>query len=382
LAAPPKGFQINVGGVMNSVPLKVFGQVKVGDLSGLNFLEYYRINVISGGVSQNVTQVGTSASTFRKPFDYVGKKSFPDYNAYANQYIYDINIPGCSTAGRVFVGQRAESFSINIGPIFDIINFVPLPPAEFPGGIAENITNNQLRTKNVATFALEVPKSCLGATTVGVWATTGPRFKKNRPARKGVAQKSRLGNPLVNELLIGLPDKDKWSRRRPSQDGQLNQYIVYPTFPAILDLLFRDAVNGALGTKFKSIAPTNFPRKDLAAIFLTGIPGVNYLIKDNTTLVEMIRLNTGIAPVAAASQNPYGVISGDAAGYPNGRRPGDDSIDITLRAAMGRVCHLGLGVCSPKDAVVGAYNFTDGSPQGATSFQSVFPYLNLPYTSS
>jgi len=369
---------LNINGRTTPIALKAIGPISATDQSNLAFLEYYRINLVSGGSTSAITQVGSSNDVFQKPWDYVGKKTFADYDTYANSYIYSISIPGCTDNGRVFVGQRQEPFSINIGPIFDLVNFVPTPPAELNGnGINEDPANNQLSKKNVITIALEVSKTCLGATTaspvIGVWATT--RNKKR------LAQKSRLGNPLVNELLIGLPDKDKWSRRTPATDGQLNQYISYPTFPAILNALFLSAINSILGTSLSTIAPTNFPRQDLVAIFLTGIPGLNYLAS-GTVLSEQVRLNTSVSPVAASSQSSYGVFGGDSAGYPNGRRPGDDVIDITLQAAMGRVCYLGLGVCTPSQANAGLFNFTDGSPIGATNFSSVFPYFNTPVTGS
>jgi len=378
LASPPNGIQLNITGRLTSVALKALGPISAGNEGSLNFFEYYTFNVIQNGVSSPVTQVGSGSATFRKPFDYAGHKTFADYNAYANSFIYDINLPNCGTPGKVFVGQRQEPFSINIGPIFDLINFIPIDPSEFPGGIANDPVNNQIISSNVATVAIEVPNTCFGLTgtntVIGVWAITVP--KKNP-----LKQKSRLGNPLVNELLIGLDDKDKWSRRTPATDGQLNTYIAFPAFPEIISILFKSAVNSVLGTNFKTLAPTNFPRNDLVAILLTGIPGLNQLIATGK-LVEMIRLNTATPPVAAASQNPIGVFAGDAAGYPNGRRPGDDVIDITLRAVMGKGCYLGLGVCVPADAPVGNVSYTDGAPILATSFQSVFPYFNVPNTAS
>jgi hypothetical protein len=379
LAAPPNGVQLNISGKLQSVALKAVGPITAGNEGALNFLEYYGLSVVQNGVAADATAVGSGKNMFRKPFDYAGHKTFPDYNAYANSFIYDINLPNCATPGKVFVGPRADPFSINIGPIFDLINFVPIDPSEFPGGIANDPKNNQIAASNVNTFALEVPKTCLGLTgsntVIGVWATARP--KKNAVNR----QKSRLGNPLVNELLIGYPDKDKWSRRTPAQDGQLNAYVAYPAFPEIISILFLQAVNAQLGTNLKTLAPTNFPRKDLVAILLQGIPGLNSLIAPNS-LIEMMRLNTATAPVAASAQDPIGVFAGDVAGYPNGRRPGDDIIDITLRAVMGKGCYLGLGVCVPKDAPVGNVSYTDGAPVSATNFQLVFPYFNVPNTSS
>ncbi|MBH9796758.1 DUF4331 family protein, partial [Clostridioides difficile] len=123
-----------------------------------------------------------------------------------------------------------------------------------------------------------------------------PNPSYSAPTSSGGAytQVSRLGMPLVNELVIGLPDKDKFNSSDPVNDGQFLSYVTNPTSPAILDALFRGPVNATLGTSFASIAPTNFPRNDLVTTFLTGFPGVNQL--KTVTPSEMQRLNTGIAP--------------------------------------------------------------------------------------
>jgi hypothetical protein len=372
------GIALNIRGHNNPIALKAAGPVTSSDNSALNFLEYYRLNVVTPLGTSPATISGTTTNYFGKPFDYAGTKTFPNYTDYVSQYYYNVDLPGCSTAGRVFVGQRREPFSINIGKIFDLINFVPVDGASgFPGGINQSSTNNIVYYTNIISTILEVPIDCVRANSsqpvIGVWATSR--------TINGGRQQARLGNPLVNELLIGLKDKDRWNRRNPGGDKHLLNYIMYPTFPAILDLLFRSAVNSALGTSFSTIAPTNFPRSDLVAALLTGVPGLNYL-SDNGKLVDLLRLNTSTAVTPAASQNTYGVIGGDSAGYPNGRRPGDDVIDIVLRVAMGVLCHANLGVCSPNDAVVGSAAFTDGAPVSASSFNTAWPYLLTPNAGS
>ena len=195
---------------------------------------------------------------------------------------------------------------------------------------------------------------------------------------------SRLGSPLVNEVVIGIPQKDQFNASKPSQDGVFADYVTNPTFPALLDVLFRAAVNSTLGTSFTNLAPTNFPRNDLVAAFLTGIASLNQL--KTVTASEMLRLNTGITPTPRGSQNPLGVIGNDLAGFPNGRRPGDDTVDIVLRVAMGRLCHpvpiagkmTDLGLCKPADAPTGLVAYTDGAPSSATNILNAFPYLNPP----
>jgi len=382
LAQGGRGFSLFVGKKQTVyIPLKALGPITAGDNSALNFLEYYRINILNqNGVSGPITNSADGTDFFVKPWDNVGGKTFPDYSSYAKQYIYNIDIPGCATGGKVFVGQRADPFSINIGKIFDLINIVPIDGSgtnPFPGGVTNSKDKNVIRWMNVVAFALEVPTSCLigaGNNVIGVWGASRSVV--------GNRQKSRLGNPLINELFIGLPEKDKWNRRKPAQDGLLNRYISFPTFPAIVNALFLDAVNSALGTNFKNLAPTNFPRKDLEAVFLTGIAGLNQLAQPGELrggFVEYLRLNTSTPVTAIAAQNTFGVVGGDSAGYPNGRRPGDDVIDIALRAAMGALCYLpGDPYCKAADAVVGQAAFIDGAPVSAADFLSVFPYLNDP----
>jgi hypothetical protein len=190
--------------------------------------------------------------------------------------------------------------------------------------------------------------------------------------------------PLVNELVIGLPDKDRFSAAEPRNDGQFASYVTHPTLPALLDALFRGPVNQTLGTNLANLAPNNLPRNDLVTAFLTGFPGVNQL--SSVTPSEMTRLNTGIPAMAAEAQSTFGVAGGDLAGFPNGRRPGDDTVDIALRVVMGRLCHpltlggnsVDLGLCTSGNAPVGTVPFTDGAPVSALDFDVTFPYLTTP----
>ncbi|MCH2457975.1 MAG: DUF4331 domain-containing protein, partial [Henriciella sp.] len=201
-------------------------------------------------------------------------------------------------------------------------------------------------------------------------------------------QQSRLSAPLVHEVVIGLPVKDLFNSAEATQDSALADYVTNPTLPVLLDILFRDAVNGTLGTDFETIAPTNLPRQDLVAAFLTGIEGLNQ--PAGVTPSEMMRLNMGIAPTPRSSQSNLGVLADDLAGFPNGRRPGDDTVDIALRVTMGRLCHpvtiggqsTDLGFCDPSDANVGTAAFTDGAPITALELQNQFPYLNTPIAGS
>lgn len=398
------GVTLNIGGRTVPIALRHIGPISGPDDATLGETESYTVTQITGGRRSGTRAL---AGTFRKPFDNAGNKSIPNYAAYAQQFVSDITLPGCAVPGRVFVGQRAESFAINLGPVFDLVNFVPIQGAPdpvyasgapFPGGITQSDANQELvGKKNVTSIALEVPIACLRGTgngVIGGWMTaslpqarllrTAPTFAA--PARNGgpFVQVSRLGNPLVNEVVIGLPQKDLFNAAQPRGDAALAEYVTNPTFPAILDALFRAPVNQTLGTSFTTLAPTNFPRNDLVATFLTGIRTLNQ--QATVTASEMLRLNMNVPPTPQANQHTLGVIGDDLAGFPNGRRPGDDVTDIVLRVAMGRLCHpvpisgtqTALGLCNPSDAQTGTVAYTDGAPSDARSRPNAFPYLNTP----
>ena len=388
------GKTVTVGGKTLPIALRHIGPISAPLDANLGEDETYTVTVITGnrrsGTRGTVTNVTGGASSFVKPFDNAGNKTITNYPAYANQFIYNVNIPGCATPARVFAGQRQEAFAVNLGPIFDLVNFVPIE-----GSIPQSMENQELIGKqNVTSLALEVPSACLVGTgngSIGIWSTASlPQAKLNKPNPSyktphlyggAYTQVSRLGMPLVNEVVIGLPQKDLFNAAKPTQDGALADYVTNPTFPAILEVLF-----GGAGIK----APTNFPRNDLVTTFLTGFATLNQL--KAVTPSEMLRLNTGVTATPAASQSPFGVVGNDLAGFPNGRRPGDDVTDIVLRVAMGRLCYpvpiagtqTDLGVCKPADAPSGQVPFTDGAPSNATGSYLLqdFPYLGHPLRGS
>lgn len=409
LANKNMGITVPSGSANVAVPLKNVGPIAAGSTSNLNFIETYTVDVVTGdaqhGKAQSVTNAADGTKTFTKPLDYIGNKTFGSqagYEAYAAKFMYSINIPGCSTPGKLFVGQRHEGFAVNLGKVFDLVNFVPVDGASgFPGGITQDPANNVINNKNITTLALEVPASCLtgkGNGVIGGWTTASlrqvdilnphPTFARPDISGGPWTQISRLGMPLVNELVIGLPDKDRFNASPPSADGQFATYVTNPSLPVLLNTLFLSAVNSATGGNFATLAPTNSPRNDLVTAFLTGFSGVNQLAK--VTPSEMERLNTKIAPTPQATQNNLGVIGGDLAGYPNGRRPGDDVVDISLRVVMGALCNpltingasTNLNLCQPTDAPVGTVPFTDGAPVSSANFDNAFPYLQTPLAGS
>jgi hypothetical protein len=404
LANNNQGIKLGIGGSQVAVPLKNVGPISANDSSALNFNESYTLTLVRGdrrkGQSGAVTNMADGTATFGKPYDYIGTKTFGNtqaYQAYANKFVYNVALPGCDKPARVFVGQRKEPFAVNLGRIFDLVNIVPVDGTAFPGGIMQDPANNQIADKNITTLALEVSSACLkgsGNGVIGAWTSASlrqarilnprPTFAKPEVSGGAWTQVSRLSAPLVNEVVIGIPDKDRFNASQPKDDGQFATYVTNPTLPALLDALFRTPVNSTLGTAFTNIAPSNLPRNDLVTAFLTGFPGVNQQSK--VTPSEMMRLNTGIAATAAAQQSTFGVAGGDLAGFPNGRRPGDDVVDLALRVVMGRLCYpipvngtqTDLGLCKPADAPVGNAPFTDGAPVSAADFDTAFPYLRTP----
>ena len=375
------GISLGINGKNIAVPLKNVGGVTSTDSSALNFKETYSITMVNGdrrtGKKTKVMNADNNSFSFAKPYDNVGDKTFgtQSYADYAKRFISNVTLSACPSGaqdGRVFVGQRKESFAVNLGDIFDLVNTNPL-------GEVDGDTNT-LANKNITSLALEVPIACLtGGNSNGIiggWTSASlpqvrildpsPTFEQ--PAISGGAwtQVSRLGMPLVNEVVIGLPDKNLFNASEPKDDAQFADYVTNPTLPALLEVLF--------GVK----APTVKNRPDLVAAFLTGLSGVNA----NGSVSEMQRLNTTIAPTPKASQNNLGVAAGDNAGFPNGRRPGDDTVDVALRVSMGALCHLNLGLCTPEDAPNGDLAYTDGALQNAAQFDDVFPYLTTPVSGS
>ena len=380
--------QFNVGGKMVSIPIVQNGSANVSTRNSpaLNVHEKYTVGLIRGprraSAPQPLTNLTAGGTSFDKPVDYIGQKTISSYIAYANQHIYDVGIPGCGT-GKVFVGQRKDPFVVNLGETFDLVN-IKYPAVELNAG-AEFATVDIVADKNVTSLILEVPASCLTegkGDVIGGWTTASVPASRTVSATPGsgldptsqtgnLVQVSRLGMPLVNEVVIGLKDKNKFNASEPKDDGQFADYVTNPTLPMLLEVLF-----GGAGVK----APTNFPRTDLVAAFLTGIAGVNQ--PPSVVVSEQLRLNTAIAPTAGGAQHRLGVLGGDNAGFPNGRRPGDDVVDIELRVAMGVLCTLNIGGCVPANAPAGSLRYTDGAYLSPAFIANEFPYLRAPLKGS
>ena len=376
-----KDLTVPSGGKTISIPLINIGPISGPNPQTLNIAEIFTLDIVRGGRRSGNRQSVTNAGT--KPTDNIGEKSIPNYETYARSFIHDITIPGCDAGqGRVFVGQRKEPFFVNLGEVFDLINLNPLGSPSAKRNILDDV--------NVTSLILEVPKSCLlrnaSSPVIGGWTTSSLRQARilrpqptfANPTNEGGAwtQVSRLGMPLVNELVIGLKDKDRFNASKPENDMQFADYVTNPSLPVLIETLFPAAK-----------APTQFPRTDLIAAFLTGVQDVNQ-ISTSPTPSEMLRLNTGIPATPAATQNNLGAalcfVNGvltltnrgcDPAGFPNGRRPGDDIVDITLRVAMGYLLPLTV-------APAGQLPFTDQATGSAALFDTRFPYLKAPLPGS
>ena len=415
------GIALDIDGTPVTIPLEIAGPVSAENQDAVGFTEQYTLTMVTdgrrSGNSTAAADATTGETTFAKPLDFIGDKTFGDSKGY-DTYVASLHnsggafnnvtlssCPAGAQEARVFVGQRTESFSINLGRVFDLVNFDPI-------NIEDDDANNILADKNITTLALEIHKDCLtgdGNGSIGAWTTASspqvrilnPDASFERPEVVGGAwtQVSRLGSPLVNELVIGINEKNRFNTSQPADDGQFADFVTNPTVPAIINILFNS--DGGLNPD-GSIAPSNFPRLDLVTAFLTGFEGVNQL--STVTASEMLRLNTAIPGVPAPEQSNLGVVAGDLAGFPNGRRPGDDITDLTLRVAMGALCHNiavdlnadgnldeadNLNLCggeTPAEneamAPVGAVPLSDGAPQNANQFDNVFPYLTTPISGS
>ncbi len=275
-----RNITVAVGGKNVPIPLINAGQITPNDDSAQNTGEVYTISLITyynGHASETLLKSTSGETTFQKPADRIGDKSIPDYAAYAATFTHEISVPGCGT-GRVFVGQRKDPFVVNLGETFDLVNYVNPIGEQFDASALDDLAG-----KNVTSIVWEIQSACLthvGDPVVGAWTTSslGTADRGNTTYK----QVSRLANPLVNELVIGLKDKDKFNMSLPANDAQFATYVTNPTVPALIEKLFPTAK-----------APTKFPRADLVAVFLTGITGLNtpaHLVKPS----EEMRLNTSL----------------------------------------------------------------------------------------
>jgi hypothetical protein len=342
---------------------------------------------VKGGTS---TTLGTNLAC---PPCNIGPASTPNYEALSKTAIH--TLPGGRT---VFAGQRAEGFYVDLGAIFDLGQLRPFD-ADFLVKMPSAPGINTLLAKNIHSIAIQVPKSDLTASgttptdptkvssTVGVYASASRQrsrmYGPNGTVTNSGAyvQVSRLGNPLVNEVLIPIGKKNLFNAQPPSKDSQFVSYVANPALSSLLPVLYPGV--------FPNLAALNkagTARADLEAILLTGIPaGIvpGFQNFTGTTQADLLRLNLAIPPTTTKPSN-LGLIGGDVAGFPNGRRVFDDVTTIELRALAGATYPLVDKSYKP-DAAAGAItpgltsSNTDVTAENTIHYLPSFPYLGVPH---
>jgi hypothetical protein len=337
---------------------------------GLGLRQRYSVRALTkqAGVLQPLAEASTAtngAPLVAVPSN-VGVRTMPGYPALAARGVFTVNVGG--TLLRVFAGQRKETFAIDLASAFDTLNFRRNPPVLTNAEDASESTNpfgvNDFEGLNVNTIAVEVPISVAPA-VVGVYAST------SRPASQPLrlVQVARMGNPLVNELIIGTGAKDRWNATDPVDEAQFLDFYQAPRLASILNLAFGIPV-----------PPT--PRNDLVGALLQYPSG--------GILSDLLRLDLTVPPTAAASQRRLGPLAHDAAGnptpdpaaWPNGRRPNDDVTDIAIRVVAGVLS--GDACCSgaPHNRLGDGVNVSAvpaGTPDvTASGIATRFPFLPSP----
>lgn len=328
------------------------GQVTSLDDPDLNVRQFYRLTRIDG--PRRTGAVTELSGRLPVPPPNIGPRSTPNYGGIGGA------VQSLANNTKVFAGQRDEGFYVDLG-IFDLL------------GVGSGEVVDSTAGFNVSTLAIQVPKSALARggsnpasasdpnSIIGVWSTAS-RFA-TRTLTSGaqthsgaLVQVSRLGNPLVNEAVIDLARKDAFNGIEPTSDAVALDRVTDPEVPKLLKAIF-------------NVDSPPAPRSDLVTIFLTGIPGLNQ--PANVRPSEMLRLNMSIPPTT--SPNRMGVLGGDLAGFPNGRRVGDDVLDIVLQAAAG---------ATPLTPAYNRYpNNSLGDNVGSNDlpYLPYFPYLAIPH---
>ena len=301
----------------------------------------------------------------------VGPKTIPDYTKVANQAITDL--PG---GGKVFAGQRDDPFFVDLGATFDGINL--------EGRAAQKKAVDDLAGYAVHSIVLQVPEERVTRdgdevksakdrnAVVGVWASTERKrvsvlaSKSDDDNDGDFVQVSRLGNPLVNEVIIPVGQKDRFNRESPANDAKnFGQFVVKPELAGVLNLLF-------------NVGAPETNRLDIVQAVLQGIPGLNQQSKDPKP-VDTIKVNLGIDPTANPER--LGALAGDLQGYPNGRRLTDDVTDIALQVVAGELADpkvLGPDACKAPAKCPNPTDLGDNVPANDKPFLSAFPYVAEP----
>ena len=313
----------------------------------------------------------------------IGPLSTPNYAMLAKQANHQI---GDAT---FFAGQRAEGFYVDLGAVFDLLDLRPFQNLHIdPRPAAPGVNGTQ--NLNVHTIAMQTKIEDLTKdgsrptnpmdprAVIGVWATASRQKGSMLNAQGGKSesgpwmQVSRLAEPLINEVIIPLGKKDYWNTLHPNQDKMFVNHYLHPEVQGLLPVLYPGV--------FPNLAAYKKPRADLQAILLTGIPkGIIKGFQNYTgpTLADMIRLNVAIPP----SSNPsiLGILGGDLAGFPNGRRVFDDTVTIELRAIAGATIPLVDPSYTPDAAASEVSDFSPPAIPSGVTYLNTFPFLGTPY---
>jgi hypothetical protein len=358
--------------------------------AGFSLMQTYTITMVTGSGASAVRTDMTNGQTLIAVPSNVGPRTMPNYNRLANMGIYYMGVYNNPFAQdhrtRIFAGTVDDPFFINLGSTFDSLNLpanayqtglvnssgIPLPvlSASQDSSMTNTAVDN-VAGYNVNTIAIEVPIAMVtvpGQPIIGAWATTSRLQSSVVPVSTtqspnspvGYTQVQRMANPLINELIIGTGDKDTWSMSDPSGDSTFANYD--------LDPLLAHAMNAVFG-----VTVPDPPRTDL-------LPLVNYTgpfaIPGNTggPVADLLRLNTSIPATPAATRSRLGLLGGDPAGWPNGRRVSDDVVDIALRAVAGALCSTCTAAGAPFSASSVAA-LGDGVNVNDVATQETFPYV-------
>jgi hypothetical protein len=314
------------------------GPIRSLDDPNRNFTQTYTVTKLNASGQA----VFTAGPMLTMP-DNIGQASTPNYGGFGSG-IYGFN--DVAGAGSVFAGQTDDPFFLDLR-VFDLLY----------GANLSEVGIDSLAGFNVHTIALQIPKMAVRGSSpiIGVWATSSrpavtTRSSGAETASGSFVQVSRLGSPLVNEVVIPVGQKDRWNGSRPTDDGQFAAYVLDPELPKLLQAVY-------------GIAAPPTPRNDLVAAFLTGVPGLNQ--PPNVRPSEMLRLNTDVLP--SGNSHRLGVVGGDPAGFPNGRRLTDDVVDIAEQVMV--------GVLTGVRTTLG-----DGVDVNDVPFRTTFPYVALPHS--
>jgi hypothetical protein len=298
---------------------------------GFSLRQTYSVTMVTSAGSQVLSD---TQALYAVPTN-VGPNTMPNYPALMQQGIYTLY-----NGIRVFAGTVADPFFIDLGGVFDSLNMrktasAPVLNASVDGDDHNNYAPNALAGFNVNTIVLEVPITMLTSdglmhaatdkqAVIGTYATTSRQKTTvlGEAGRGGWGQVQRMGNPLINEAVIGTGSKDRFSMDNPINDSQFANFVLNPVLPQILSTL--------------GVPVPPAPRTDLLPLVLYMAPICpGCAAADAGPVADLLRLNTGIAPTNPSSQKRLGFIAGDSAGFPNGRRPADDVFDIAVRALAG-----------------------------------------------